>query len=173
MSGLELSNVIADIDRFEDTSHSSGEEEVVMPMYDRARKRESGWRVPGVGNLTIIETLVPSEGKEIGTPYEMSLNFTETPVGTEKSVGETESTVELRADYYAADGSNAFFVLREQGSEDYESRSGVLEVFSNLPDGKTLDVVDLTKDKIGFAGPPHSSCYLTLEFAVAPDAFEE
>ncbi|WP_459194313.1 hypothetical protein [Halosimplex sp. J119] len=173
MSVLELSGLIADVSRYEQWAHHSDNEEAIMHLHDREREREKGWRAPGVGNLDINETLLPTAGKDIGTQYEIALTFTESPVGLERSVGETESNVELRADYYGVGNTEASFVLREKGSEEYQNRLGAFWVSAQtLPGDKSLDIVDTTKNDIDLWGPPHSSYYLTLEFTVEPDAFE-
>ncbi len=142
------------------------------------------------GSMNYSESLLPGDGRESVTDFEVSMSFSDSSGGTSTSIGDTRSIVELRADFMGikrAESESAWFVFREPGSEDYGSRKGIMDVYpDHLPSGKSMEFLDWSRDfELGPlqdvdvehhrwpGGKPYDSYYVTVEFEHSPGVLDD
>jgi hypothetical protein len=129
------------------------DDEAVLHL--RKEDEPSGTVIP----LRYAESLVPNTETE----YKITLTFADKPANVERKIGQTESTAELRADFYGTRYSPSF-VLREIENDNLNKRKGKFSI--EEPEViEEFDLVDTTKEKIlDHTEKPHESCYVTIEF---------
>lgn len=142
------------------------------------------------GDLQLVESLFPTDGREVALDYRVTMTFSESARGTEHDVGETRSRMELRADYMGTRRSKSdsvWFVLRDPNSEDYATRRGMVKIYpDSVPDDASMDFLDSSQEfKLGPleevdvdhhrwpGGKPFESYYVTVEFELSPGALDE
>ena len=142
-----------------------------------------------VGSMHFSKSLLPTDERDYGTEFEVSISWFDTPQNVCKIIGEKRSVVELRADFMGIkrDKSNsAWFVFRELESTDYDSRKGIMDVYpDSLPSGKSMEFLDWsaefeshTSDEqdqpehMWPTGAPYECYYVTFEFELSPGALE-
>ncbi|WP_459194314.1 hypothetical protein [Halosimplex sp. J119] len=174
-------DLVTEIERFEPVNDPSEEEAILHLRY-----HNPGEGLVKAGELSLVKSALPKTGRDITTQYDVTLTLRESARDLPWSVEDTRSKVGFRADYGGTTSVNAGFVLREIESTDYETWYGILDLaFDHLPDGKSLDFVDLSKEMQTtqpmetdhehewLTGKPYESNYVTLELDVSPGALDD
>lgn len=164
---------IADVDRYEPGSGDAVDQEAVQYLYERAPYESDGEKNL-VGHLYVDRSLLPSDGRSVGTQYEITVVLDESPPteGLPES-GATSSIVPLEADYEGANDGSPEFTLRNTAAETDGQRRGYLYLFPELfVTSVSLDFLDLTHDINEGFGSPDESYGVTFEFDVSPGVLD-